>query len=181
MTIRRARGQGARNPHRKENIDARRRSNLALRLFLSGQRSYQAIADTPDPERGGQPLYKDRSAAFRAVERAIARIAQDRETVNAVDVTLSELDMLQRSLMPTALNPKDPGRFDALAQLRWIFDHRAKVRGDYAPARGVVEVITNDMVDQEIKRLTEELAAGDLQAAGLLDDDDAALDAVGEM
>lgn len=175
----RARNGGARNPRRAEIVDAGRRQNLALRVYLGGQRSYQAIADTPDPGRPGQTLYGDRGAAHKAIARAVARLRKDRETLDALAVSLAELDVLQRSLWPVALADR-PDRYEALNQLKWIFDHWARLRGDYAPTRSVAEFVSRDMVDAEIERLTREIAAEDAAAAGLLDEAPAPLPAAEE-
>lgn len=170
----RRRGRGARDPNRPANIDAQRRQNLAMRLFMAGQTSFEAIANTPDPERDGAPLYANRGSAHKAVQRAINRYAETDETAEARTAELMRLDALQRQWWPLALAGPIEDRDVASRNLKWIFEHRARLKGTYAPTRSQVEVITTDMVTEEIQRLTALMAADDAfddaMTNGALDD-----------
>ena len=54
---------------------------------------------------------------------------------------------------------------NAVDRLVRIDEEEAKLLGLYAPAKSRVEVVTEDVVDAELARLTAELAAADDGAA----------------
>lgn len=156
-------GKGARHPARPDNAEARRKSELAYRLFMA-RASYQQIADTADPERPGETLYADRSGAYRAVQAAIKRHAGTEETAELRRVQGQQINMLIRALWPKALG----GQSWAVLRIKELMEHEAHLFGLYAPARARVEVITTDLVDAEIARLSAEI-----QHQALLDAADA--------
>jgi len=54
----------------------------------------------------------------------------------------------------------------SIDRIRTLLERRAKIIGYDAPARSRIEVITEDVVDAELKALTEEIAAHDRARAG---------------
>lgn len=65
----------------------------------------------------------------------------------------AKLDWLERGLMAKALT----GNKDAVETLLKIMDRRAKLLGLDAPARARIEVVTEDLIDAEIRRLRDQL------------------------
>ena len=69
--------------------------------------------------------------------------------VNAKE--LAKLDLLEESMWPQALD----GKGYAVERILMIMDHRAKILGLYAPTQSRVEVITGDMLREEIRRMEQ--------------------------
>ena len=132
--------------------------------------------------------YQDASGAHRAVERGLADARQDAsEAVKQIE--LDRLDDIARGFQrvfatkhyvvsvgagKVVMDPQRPGEplIDdspviqaGLALLR-VMERRAKYLGIDAPARTRVEVIGEDTVDSEIKRLESKLAANDRDHSG---------------
>lgn len=130
-------------------ITERERDALELR---KGGMTFERIAD--------QLGYADRSGAWRAVNTALSATLQE----PADELRRMEAERLNDLLL--AMWPK------ALSGSTWhvdrclsIMDRRAKLLGLDAPTRKIVNVITEDLVDAEIRKLEAELAANDLGAA----------------
>ncbi len=70
---------------------------------------------------------------------------------------LQKCNALERALWPRAM-AGDDGAVDRVLR---TMHHRARLLGLYAPTRETVNVITEDAVDAEIRRLTENLARHD--------------------
>jgi hypothetical protein len=158
-------GQGARDLRRDENREALRRQELAYRLFIAGA-SYEAIANTPDPNHPGQTLYAGRSGARKGVISAIERHSGFYDTEEMRKVEAMRIDALQRALWPKALG----GDSWAVLRVKELMEHRAKLFGLFAPVRQQMEVITTDAVQQAIDQLLREMAAND-PADGVLGPD----------
>lgn len=160
-----AKGEGARDAYRPENIDAQRRQELAYQLLIAGVTSFQKIADASDPGRPGHKLYADRGAAHKAVKSAIARHIGFEETEELRQVTLMRLDAAMRAIWPNVL------RGDSWAHQRFN-EHmqlHAKIAGTLAPMTQRIEVLTTDVVDQAILELTEKINAEQLAIAEMED------------
>lgn len=143
--------------------DRERRDEIAYALRLSGEYSLDRIAAYPDPERPGETLYNDKSAAARAWRRACERHA-------AGDVSMSE----RRSLFEQ--------RYETLFRVCWadavrggrgylfavdrclaIMKDMREMLGVNAPAQVDVNLTATTDFDAEYRKLHEQIAA---QAAG---------------
>lgn len=160
------RAQGASDPRRPVNQEARRKQEMAYRLFIAGA-SYAQIADAGDPARPGETLYGNKGTAYNAVQSAIERHSgfYDAEQMRIVEA--QRIDALQRALWPKALNG-DPW---AVLRCKELMERRAALFGLDAPKRQTVEVISIDAVQDAINQLTTEMAKMDAQ--------DVVLDGVG--
>jgi hypothetical protein len=148
-------------------IEERNKEALALQMRLAG-RSYQAIANALG--------YADHSGAYRAVERALVRVtAEPADELRKIE--LERLDQLYRWTMeeattdhlhfyqgvPTGFLDSAP-RLKAMELALRIMERRSKLLGLDAPARQRIEVLSEDVVDAEIKRLTAEMEQANSQA-----------------
>lgn len=124
-------------------VTAERRSK-AIALRLAGA-DYEAIAT-----RLG---YASRGAAYTDIDRAMQSAVAEQEQEAAVlrQVELARLDRLQAGIWTTAL----AGNLKAVDTTIKIIDRRCKLLGLDAPQR--LEVLTRDVVEAEIARLTAEL------------------------
>jgi len=125
---------------------------------------------------GGSPRGYTAMAAHEAVKRAI-RDNYREDVQNAAELELERLDDLIRQTMAIAarrhyvvsntgrivegpdgspLEDNAP-RLAAIARLQSLGESRRKLLGLDAPARQRIEVITEDVVDNMIRQLTEEL------------------------
>jgi hypothetical protein len=161
------RGMGARDPRRPENQDAMRRQERAYALFIGGA-TFPQIAASPDPERGGKPLYSDKGSAYKAVQRAIERHTGFDEVEEMRRVENLRLDALQRAHWAKALRGSGWDTDRVLA----IMDQRARLNGLRAPERKQIEVLTTDTVQAAIDQLTREIAEEDAMTAALAADPD---------
>lgn len=119
----------------------------AVKLRLAGH-TFDQIA-----QRLG---YSDRSGAAKAVRRAMqATIQEPTDELRRIEV--ERLDALQRALWPAA----ESGKWLATDRVLTIMDRRARLLGLDAPQRRVVNVIVEDVIDAEIKRLEAKLADND--------------------
>jgi uncharacterized protein (DUF2267 family) len=145
---------------RQRTAAAMQRDAEAYASHLAGL-TYQQIAD-----RHG---WQTRGAALKAVRRAIADTYR-LPHAEAVTVEQDRLDMLTRIFTDLAAEQgQDPHTVIAagLAVLR-VSESRRKLLGLDAPAQRRVEVITEDMVDAEIRRLEDRVGklSGRASAAG---------------
>jgi hypothetical protein len=129
--------------------------------------------------------WKNQASAYEAVQRGLRdAIAEPADEVRQLE--LDRLDEYQRHALKVLATPhwhvsqgvvvvhpatEEPLTDDApvlaaLDRLLKISERRAKLLGLDAPVRSKVEVITEDAVDAEIKRLAEEVAEHDRQTAG---------------
>lgn len=131
--------------------------------------------------------YRDRSGAYRAVQRGLTDAY--RESADALtQLEMERLNALTRlfekiiatkhyavslgsgKVVMDPLDPRQPLQDDGpalaagLALLR-VSESRRKLRGLDAPSRSRVEVITPELIEAEITRLESELAANDPGAA----------------
>lgn len=99
--------------------------------------------------------YSDRGAAHkdisRALEQNVAELSRNADVLRQEE--LQRLDRLQAGVWAAAA----AGDTKAVDTALKIIDRRCKLLGLDAPQR--VEVVTLDMVDTEIRRLTSELSA----------------------
>ena len=141
-------------------IAQRNREARALNLRKGGF-SYDAIA----AELG----YADRSGAYRAIQRALARtLSEPADELRKLEVERLD-DLWRRTQVILATRHAvlyqgadtgfdDPGpRLKAIEVGIRVMERRAKLLGLDAPVKTRVEVITEDVVDAEIKRLEAEL------------------------
>jgi hypothetical protein len=158
-------------PRRRTTVDADR-DIKALSLSRQGL-TYDQIASTMG--------YRDRSGAFRAVQRGL-RDAFREEADELVQMEAERLQALRRLFERIAATPHyaatpsgkivvhpdtdepllddGPALQAGLALLR-VSESWRKLKGLDAPAKSRVEVITEDVVDAEIKRLNAEIAEMD--------------------
>jgi len=132
--------------------------------------------------------YADKSGAYLAVQRGLADMAQD-AGAEVLQLELDRLDDIARGFQrifatrhyvvsvgagKVVMDPAKPGvpLVDdspviqaGLALLR-VMERRAKYLGLDAPAKSRVEVIGENTVDAEIKRLEGEMAARDRDHSG---------------
>ena len=132
----------------------RRRQERAYQLKLAGL-SNQEIADSSDEGRGGLPLYASAGAASNGVKAAMER----RTGANTTDamrwLAYERYERLIRSLWAKAIGGDTWAHDRVGSHLR----DQAALMGTRAPIRQQVEVITESAIDEEIARLTAELAA----------------------
>lgn len=128
---------------------------------------------------------KSQKTAYEAVQRGLSDAIQ--EPADEVrQLELERLDEYQRHALKVLATqhfhvsqgvvvvhpdtdqpvPDDSPVLAALDRLLKISERRAKLLGLDAPVRSKVEVITEDAVDAEIKRLAEEVAEHDRQVTG---------------
>jgi hypothetical protein len=141
------------DPNSPEMIDAHRRQELAYRLLLAGA-TFPQIAATDDPGRPGRKLYASAGAAHDACKRAIKRHTTFEETELAKELAVQRLTAAIRAIWPNVLQRESWAhlRFNEHMQLL------ARIQGTLAPARSRVEVITRDMIEDEILKLEAELS-----------------------
>lgn len=128
---------------------------------------------------------KSQKTAYEAVQRALADAIQE-PAAEVRQIELDRLDEYMRHALRVLATPHlvvsqgvvaehpvtgepladDQPVLQALDRLLKISERRARLLGLDAPARSRVEVITEDAVDAEIKRLAEEVAEHDRQVAG---------------
>jgi hypothetical protein len=99
--------------------------------------------------------YRDASGPYRAWQRALARIPQPAAEELRRQME-RDLEALKKAMMPKAL----AGSVWHAQRCLDIHDRLAKLRGLDAPARKHVELITQGVVDAEIRRLEAEMARG---------------------
>lgn len=122
----------------------------------------QLLAKTPQRE-----IAANEGVALGTISDDILKIRGDwkRRTMAAFDAHVSEevakCDWLERAVMPKALLGDGP----SVDRVLKIMERRARILGLDAPTRHRVEVITEDAVDAEIRRLQGELAGNDAPAA----------------
>jgi hypothetical protein len=154
-------------PHQ---IKVRERQDQALHLRRLG---------TPWDKIAKQLGYGSSGAAYDAYTAAMSRVPSedaaavreleqarlDQLTVELWDLYLK--DCLVVSNGKVMVNPvTDQPLIDlapklaALLQLRQVGESRRKLMGSDAPTRKIVEVITEDVIDAEIRRLEAELGEG---------------------
>lgn len=147
-------------------LEARRKQEVAYRLFIAGA-SYAQIADSDDPRNPGVKLYNDRSAARKAVQAAIERHTSYDESEQMRKTEGLRLDALMRAHWAAAMKGQ---RLDTDRVLA-IIEARCRLFGLNKPERKQVEVITRDTVQAAIDELTREIAAAEA-LDGALDGDD---------
>lgn len=107
--------------------------------------------------------YADRSNAHKAVRRAMRETIQEpADEVRRVEV--ERLDVLLKALWPKALSTGDKQQARAVEQCLSIMARRSALLGLDAPSRRVVEIVTEDALDEAIANLRSEIA--DFEAAG---------------
>jgi len=123
------------------------RERQALELRKAGA-TYERIAQALGlSERGG---------AWKLVHRALEQTLQE-PSDELRRLESERLDALLRALWPAAMD----GKGYAVERCLQIMDRRAKMLGLDAPSRSSVTVVTEDVVDAEIRRLEAELARTD--------------------
>lgn len=132
----------------------RRRQERAYQLKLAGL-SNQEIADSPDEERNGAPLYASAGAASNAVKAAMERRTGAATTDQMRMLQFERYERLIRALWARAIGG-DMWAHDRIGS--HLRDQRDLVIGR-APFRQQIEVISESAIDAEIERLTGELAA----------------------
>lgn len=110
------RGRYARLPQTAE------RDVLAVRLRSEGQ-SYHQIAEALG--------YANRSAAFKAVDRALQAIVEP-DVHKLREMELARLDTMHARLWATMLRPDDRPVAETVLLLLQVMDRRAKLLGLYA-------------------------------------------------
>lgn len=161
---------------RRRSVETMERDHQAYDLFRRGL-SYRQIAS--------QLEYKSHSAAFDAVRRAARDNASD--PLAEAEARQAVLDRLQdyrraawrvltakhylvsEGRIVTGQDGKTPLLDDdpvlrALDRLLKIEDTEARLSGLYAPAKARVEVITEDVVDAEMRAIAEQIARNDAEA-----------------
>lgn len=123
---------------------AERRAN-ALKLKIAGA-TYDAIARTLH--------YANRGNAYRDIQAALAAITKE----PAEQLKKLELERCDEMLLYIWPQVKK-GNLSAIDRALRIMERRARYEGLDAPTRQVVTVITEDVIDAEIRRLEEKLAA----------------------
>lgn len=119
--------------------------------------------------------YADASGARKAVQRALKASVRDANDT-AIHLELNALDELAREawavlkrdhvvvsqgrvvMIGEEAVPDDAPVLAAIDRLLKIQERRAKLLGLDAPTKSRVEVVTEDVVDAEIRRLEDELA-----------------------
>ena len=135
-------GPGRNSPKR---IASRVKRQQALSLRRAGV-PFETIA-----ERVG---YKDRRSAQRAVEKELEdHSAEDVHIVRKMEV--ERLDALLLSMWRKAIN----GDGMAVERVLRIMERRSRLQGLDAPIRQQIEVISESVLDEEIAKLTEKIAA----------------------
>lgn len=127
--------------------------------------------------------YRDRSAARKAVERAMAHEVREGNEA-AKTILLADLNAAKQEIWAvmdarhvTISNgvvvcldgrpvPDDDPIYRGVDRLVKIDQELAKIYGVYAPAQSRVEIITPESVEAEIARLEAELAANDPAGTG---------------
>lgn len=155
---------GGPTPLQRQRAQAREQRAVELRLL---GHTYEQIAHAmlctnpehrpdPDPSCGRcVPLYRDKSAARKAVVRALGRDyalgAEGREQLRQTH--LARLDLLYRRAARAAVQ----GEWEAARVAVRILDAQAKVLGIYAPSR--LQITTE--IDQEIEAMLDEMGVAD--------------------
>jgi hypothetical protein len=156
---------------RTRSIEAIERDARAVELRRRGL-NYRQIA--------GEMGWASQKSAYQAVQRGLAdSVSEANEEVRRLE--LDKLDEWQRHALRVLAKPHyavsqgvvvtlkdgdgketpvddDMPILHAIDRLLKISERRSRLLGLDAPAKSRVEVITEDAVDAEIKRLTEELA-----------------------
>ena len=139
-------GNGGGRPRTTQTMQ---RDAEALRLHVAGL-GYQQIAD--------QLGWANKSGAFHAVRRAIAD-TYALPKAEAVKAEEERLDYLTRTLVKViAERRRDADVINASMALLKVSESRRRLLGLDQPMRRTVEVITEDQVDAEIRRLEGKLA-----------------------
>lgn len=121
------------------------RRRQALELKRAGA-TYEVIAQ--------QLGYNDRGHAYRDIHVALANVTKQ----PAEELVAEEIDRCDAMIL--GLWPKArKGDAHAVDRVLRCMDLKARYRGLYAPTRQIVQVITEDLLDAEIRRLQDELAA----------------------
>lgn len=145
---------GRRNQHTsntQQQVTLAERRAKALQLKVAGA-TYDAIARTLG--------YAHRGNAQRDIQAALAAITK--EPAEA----LKKLELERCDEMLLAIWPRvRKGDFGAIDRALRIMERRARYEGLDAPTRQTITVITEDMVDNEIRRLEAEVAARDADRA----------------
>lgn len=134
-----------------------------INLTLEQREALELRAAGATFEEIGEHQGVNKSTAKRRVDAALA--ATLREPAEELrQVELHRLDRLFTMAYRRA-SQGGKGQMFAIDRCLTIMERRAKLLGLDAPTRKVVNVITEDLVDAEIKRLEAELAANDPDSA----------------
>lgn len=129
---------------------AERRAN-ALKLKIAGA-TYDAIARTMNYASAGN-AYRDVHAALKDITREPAE-------------QLKQIELQRCDEMLLAIWPKvRKGDLGAIDRALRIMERRARYEGLDAPTRQTITVITEDIIDAEIRRLEEQLEDRERAAA----------------
>lgn len=129
----------------ERNVKAAERRAQALNLKIAGA-TYDAIARTLG--------YANRGNAHRDIHTALAAITKE-PAEEYVKLQMARLDEMLLALWPKVRK----GDAHAISRALTVMHQQNQLAGVYAPTRQTVTVITEDVIDAEIRRLEDELAA----------------------
>lgn len=133
--------------------DTATRAAAAVSMKIAGA-SYSDIARTLG--------YSSAFHARSAVERVLAESADDEDDKARMKVLISRrLDRLLKSVMPRAVDPKDPEHLAYNARALAIVDRQARLHGADAPATAVVVTPDAQRVEQYVATVLALARAGD--------------------
>lgn len=140
----------ARVKHKPETVEKMRK---ALELRRGGA-TYPQIAELMGCAVSG---------AFQMVQDALRETLQ--EPADEVrHIELERLDLMLRALLPRALNQDDKGQARCAEMVLKLMDRRAAYLGLDAPVRKILEVVTQEHLEEAIANFRRELA--EYEAAG---------------
>lgn len=140
-------------------VEVSERRNKAVQMRIA-KIDYQTIAD-----RLG---YQNRSYACRDISRALqqARAEEDRSIDMYKEQELAGLDRAQAAIWARVLS----GELEAIDRYVRIVQTRCRLLGLFAPTKH--QIITMDLLEQEITRLESELGYQNKMIEGALVEDD---------
>jgi hypothetical protein len=175
------------HPTRKATPVPRRRSRTVAQIERDAQALEHRRRGLTYRQVAAQMGWKNQASAYEAVQRALSdAICEPADEVRRIE--LDRLDEYMRHALRVLATPHymvsqhgevvmftdaatgvdkpvmdDEPVLRALDRLLKISAHRDRLLGLAAPTRTRVEVITEDAVDAELKRLAEEIAVHDAQ------------------
>lgn len=142
--------QQRKNP--KVTIDRADKQRRALELRKAGA-TYSQIAQVLG--------YTERGGAYKAVMQALRDTVQEpADEVRHLET--ERLDALLRAMWPQAME----GKGWAVDRCLAVMDRRARLLGLDAPTRTAITVVTEDVIEAEIRRLEAELGIKNAREGG---------------